>query len=104
MVIETASGRKVFERTRLDNTSSGFVRVGYARKCDYDYRPRLGLNIEEEGWMNRENVQHEHEENQPGPRQKEENANKKGGTRPRCATLHRISKNNTYRPKKKTSG
>lgn len=32
-----------FRRTRLDDIL-GF-REGYARRCDYDYRPRLGLNM-----------------------------------------------------------
>lgn len=54
-------------------------REGYARKCDYDYRPRLGLNMGEEGGVDeQENVQHEQEENRPCPQQKEEVGKRKG--------------------------
>ena len=102
MVIETASRRKVL-RTHASRQHILRFREGYARKCDYDYRPRLGLNIEDEGWMNRENVQHEHEENQPGPQQKEEvveRKQKKGGDQAKVRNITSDIQNNTYRPKK----
>lgn len=54
--------------------------------------------------MNRENVQHEHEENQPGPQQKEEvveRKQKKGGDQAKVRNITSDIQNNTYRPKKR---
>jgi hypothetical protein len=53
MVIETHPGGRL--STHASRRHILGFREGYARRCDYDYRPRLGLNMGR-GMMNREHT------------------------------------------------
>lgn len=103
MAIETHPGGRL--STHASRRHILGFREGYARRCDYDYRPRLGLNMGEGGMDDEQrtyNMNMKKMDQAPNRKKRWGNARKETG--PRCATLHRRSENNMHRPKKKQTG
>ena len=80
MAIETHPGGRL--STHASRRHILGFRKGYARRCDYDYRPRLGLNM---GGGRMDDEQRTYnmnmKKNQPGPQQKEKVGKRKDGDR-----------------------